>query len=182
MNVALDEPPGTVIDEGTVKPVLVENTATLSAVAAGAVRVMVQVPLLPGASDIGEQLSWDSAAANGERAMGKDIDACPIWARTSAPCPALIAPALAVKFAELEPAGTVTEAGTERLAGILLEVETWVPPAGAGWLIWTVQTVFVLAVRVEAAHVSEEGAIAGLASERATVMLLLPRETVTEPV
>ena len=43
---------------------------------------------------------------------------------------ALMAPAVAVKFAEVEPAGTVTEAATGSEV-LLLDKDTTVPPLGA---------------------------------------------------
>lgn len=47
-------------------------------------------------------------------------------------------PAVAVKTVELEPEGTVTDAGTLK-AGLSLESATAVPPAGAACEIVTVQ-------------------------------------------
>ena len=47
-------------------------------------------------------------------------------------------PAVAVKFADEDPAGTITEADTLTI-GLLLESDTIAPPAGAGWAKVTVQ-------------------------------------------
>ena len=60
-------------------------------------------------------------------------------------------PAEAVKETEFDPAGTITEAGTARLA-LLDERFTAVPPAGAAIDSVTVQEVPVLDARLEAVH------------------------------
>jgi len=49
-----------------------------------------------------------------------------------------IVPAVAVKFAEVVPAATVTDAGTGS-SPVLLESATEAPPADAGWFSVTVQ-------------------------------------------
>lgn len=63
---------------------------------------------------------------------------------------------LAGKTTVTEPAGTITLAGTVRLA-LLLESVTGSPPAGAGALNETVQVTPVPAAIVAGVHVSEEG-------------------------
>ena len=63
---------------------------------------------------------------------------------------------LAAKATVTEPAGTVTLAGTVRLA-LLLESVTGSPPAGAGALNETVQVTPVPAAMVAGVHVREEG-------------------------
>lgn len=66
--------------------------------------------------------------------------------------------AVAVKAADVVPAGTVTDAGTGSAAALLDDNATVLPPAGAGALTVTVQVVEAPAVRLEGAQTSEEAA------------------------
>jgi len=67
----------------------------------------------------------------------------------------VIAPTLAVNCAEVELAGTVTEAGTVRSAAVSL-IATTAPPAGAAFERVTVQDVFPFPVRLAATQVKAE--------------------------
>ena len=69
-------------------------------------------------------------------------------------------PAVAVKPAVAEPAGTVIAIAGTGSSALLLERETDVPPAGAAWLRFTVQDVLIPLVKLAGAHVSEEMVIA----------------------
>src|SRR4029077_18044043 len=64
-------------------------------------------------------------------------------------------PAVAIKEAEVEVAGTMTEAGTVKV-GLLEASETAVPPAGAALDNVTVQEVLAFEARLEAVHVRED--------------------------
>jgi len=64
-------------------------------------------------------------------------------------------PAVAVKVAEVEPAATVTEAGTGS-AVLLLDRDTTVPPLGAAWASVTVPVVLAPEVRLVGEPWSED--------------------------
>lgn len=67
-----------------------------------------------------------------------------------------VLPAVTLKLAVAEPAGTViVDAGTGRKL-LLLASETVVPPAGAAWLNVTVQVVLAPAATVVGLHAREE--------------------------
>ncbi len=63
-------------------------------------------------------------------------------------------PAVAVKVADVEPVGTVTEAGVVSNA-LLLDKETKVPPGGAALVRETVQTLVAPEARVDGLQPSE---------------------------
>lgn len=73
------------------------------------------------------------------------------------------APAVAVKVAEVEPAGTVTDGGTVRV-GLLEDTATVAPPVGAVADSVTVQEVLVLEARLEAVQCREVG-VTGASTE-----------------
>lgn len=89
----------------------------------------------------------------------------------------VIVPAVAVKEAVVEVAGTVTDAGTVRFA-LLDDSETMVPPVAAALDSVTVHEVLVWEFRLEALHVREERTV-GAAKLIAAVCELLPRVAVT---
>jgi hypothetical protein len=60
-------------------------------------------------------------------------------------------PAVAVKFADEDPAGTITEAGTLSIA-LLLESDTIAPPAEAGCAKVTVQVEVLAELRLVGLH------------------------------
>jgi len=130
-NVALTEPTGTATVAGTVNPALVDLTDTTSALDGAVVKVIEHVPLCPGASDAGEQANKEREVWDGERIMGNDTAACPTWARTVEFCAVLITPAPSGKLADVEPAGTVSEADNLSTVGTVVDNNTWVPPVGA---------------------------------------------------
>ena len=66
-------------------------------------------------------------------------------------------PAVAVKVAEVEPAGTVTEAATGSIV-LLLDKDTTVLPLGAAWANVTVQVDLALEVRLVGEHCSDDKA------------------------
>ena len=71
-------------------------------------------------------------------------------------------PEVAVKFAEVALAGTVTEAGTGS-AVVLLDVNvTALPPDGAAWLKVTVQVVAAPDVTLAGAHASDDTRTTGV--------------------
>lgn len=64
-------------------------------------------------------------------------------------------PDVAVKFAVVPPAGTVTDVGVVRVA-LVSEMATTEPPAGADWFRVTVQVLEAFCGRVAGVHISEE--------------------------
>jgi hypothetical protein len=62
-----------------------------------------------------------------------------------------IVPAVAAKLAVVEPAGTVTEAGSDS-SELLLDRPTEAPPLGAGLETFTVQALDCPVLRVAGAH------------------------------
>jgi hypothetical protein len=83
-------------------------------------------------------------------------------------------PAVAEKSAEVDPAATVTEVGTERLA---LERATALPLAGAAMERVTEQVVLAFAVKVVVAHWTDERA-KGAIKARGAVLETPAREAV----
>jgi hypothetical protein len=156
VNVAESEPAGMVTEAGRVKPELVDARVTMEATRPAAVKVTEQLPLKPGVTVVSEQESTESEYGEGESAMGKVTAARPAWARIVAFTPVAMAPALAENSAELEPSGTVTEAGTVRTGKLLLKV-TGDPPVRAMWFIRTTHVVLVFGVSVVSAQVKAEG-------------------------
>ena len=68
--------------------------------------------------------------------------------------------AVAANVLDVDPAATVTEAGTERLA-LFSDKLTTAPPAGAGWLSVTVQ-VLEPGVRIELGEQPSDATWAGV--------------------
>ena len=66
-------------------------------------------------------------------------------------------PAVAVKVADVDPAGIVTDAATGSVA-LLLDRDTAVPPVGAAWASATVQVDLAPEVRLVGEHSSEDKA------------------------
>ncbi len=80
---------------------------------------------------------------------------------TMAELVAVTVEAVAEKLAEVEPAATVTEAGTESRV-LLSESVTRAPPVGAARLSVTVQVLEVLEVRVVGVQVSAVGSVGAM--------------------
>ena len=79
----------------------------------------------------------------------------------------LAEPVLAEKVPVVEPAATVTEAGTVKAAGAVLARATLEPPAGAAFESVTVQVVEAFGARLAAAHCNDETVIVvGATSDR----------------
>jgi hypothetical protein len=68
---------------------------------------------------------------------------------------ALQTPAVALKVAEVDPAGIVTDAATGSVL-LLLDRDTTVPPTGAAWTSVTVQVVLAPAVKLVGAQTNED--------------------------
>jgi hypothetical protein len=181
VNVAESEPTGMVMEAGRVKPELVDARVTVEATRPTAVKVTEQLPLRPGVTVVGKQESTESEYGEGESAMGKVTAAWPAWARTVAFTPEAMAPARAENSAELEPSGTVTEAGTVSTGELLLKA-TGDPPVTATWFIRTTHVVLVFGVSVVSAQVRVKGTGVPVKTEICTTRLLPPREIVSETV
>jgi hypothetical protein len=68
----------------------------------------------------------------------------------------LTAAVVALKVAEVAAAATVTDAGTVRVALVLVRVTVAPPPVGAGWVRVTVQVLEELGPRLVGVQASEE--------------------------
>ncbi len=66
-----------------------------------------------------------------------------------------MAAVVAVKFAVVAPAATITDAGTVSVALVLVRV-TMAPPVGAGWVRVTVQALEALGPRLVGLQASEK--------------------------
>lgn len=138
IKVAVLEPAATVTDAGTVKALLLSEIATLTPpLGALLLNVTVQV-LIPPANTLGEAQLSPVNVMGATNAREKTCELpfrlaviCAVWS-------ALMLPAVAVKFAVVAPAGTVTIPGT--INAVLLAVRlTFVPALGAAVLTVTVQ-------------------------------------------
>jgi hypothetical protein len=171
VKVADVEPAGTIRQAGAVNAELLEVRPTEDPPdGAGRFRITVHVVEPPGATLEGlhatEVASTAGAARGGVNVKFAVRELTPKVAVMLAPWFVVTKAAAAVKLVEVDPAATVTEAGTVRPPVLLLSA-TVVPPAGAAALSVTVQ--FALpGVTMEAGlHPSELRLTAGV-----TVMLL----------
>jgi hypothetical protein len=100
------------------------------------------------------------------------VEVGPSVAVTFAACGVVTVPAVAVKVADVELAGTVTEAGTGSAGVLFDDSETVLPPVGADCVRFTVQMVDAPDVRVDGEHTRDE--TLGLPGVTVTVVLALP--------
>jgi hypothetical protein len=123
-------PAGTVTEAGTAKTALLsERATTVPAAGAALLRVTVQLAKELEARDAG--LHTRPVGTVGEVRLREKLTAVPeSVAVMDAIASVVTADAVAGKTAEVDPAGTVTEAGTPS-AELLLESATMAPPAGA---------------------------------------------------
>ena len=124
MNVAEVKPAGTVTLAGTLAAVALEleSVTTAPPVPAAAVRLTVPVPVWPLAMVLGLTETLLSAAGGG-LIVTPNVMLTPEWAAVKvAAVEELTVPAVTVNVAEVDPAGTVTLAGT--LAAVVLELES----------------------------------------------------------
>jgi hypothetical protein len=129
-NKALVDPAATVTEAGTVSAALLSESATTRPpVGAAALRVTVQEVVPPVVTEVGAQ----------DRVLGMGSGVTVTEAVLEVPLPVAVtvttvlaetAPAVAKNEALVDPAGTVTEAGTES-AALLSESATAKPPVGA---------------------------------------------------
>jgi hypothetical protein len=137
------EPLGTVTVAGTVSAGLLDDRDSFMP-SLGAIldSVTVQDVLELVSSLEAEQCRVDTVTgASNEMVTGSDA---PLREAVNVALPlAVAAPAVAVKVAEVEPAWTVTDGGTVR-AGLLEDIATAVPPAGAALDSVMVHEVMVL--------------------------------------
>jgi hypothetical protein len=137
LKVALADPAATVTETGTLTALWLEDKLTGKAAVAALVSDTVQVEAPPGLSVLGEQLRAERAA--GAINPSEKVREPPLrLAVRVALVSALTLAAVAVKVALVDPAATVTEAGTLAEA-LLLDRLTLAPPPGAAAVSVTVQ-------------------------------------------
>ena len=139
MKVPVPDPAGTVTDAGTVRLVLLLLSATAAPpVLAAALKVTEQVDV-PGVLRVAGVHDRPLTTVDGGFRVRVAVTEAPFNVPvTVAFWLVLTLAAVAVKITVLDPAGTVTEAGTVRAVLLLLSV-TGVPPLGAAALRVTVQ-------------------------------------------
>ena len=139
-NVAVEDPFGTTTEAGTVNAgLLAESDTGVPPVGALPESVRVQVEEPPASSVV-------ALHANAETRVGATRLRVVVWVeplRVAVSVPVwvvVMAPRLAVKVADVLPAGTVTEVGTVN-AALLLESATALPPGPTAWLSVATQVV-----------------------------------------
>jgi hypothetical protein len=130
---------GTDTDGGIVNSELLEVNATVCGLATSRFSVTVQVLELSEVNKVGLQLREDTACV-GTRSTETLCEAPFRLAVRITVTLVVMAPAVAVKATEVDPAGTVAEVGTVSKL-LLSERATTLPPVGAAWLRVTVQVV-----------------------------------------
>src|SRR5215472_2890018 len=160
MNVALEDPTGTVMFAGTAAlPLLLESVMTIPPSAAGPLNVTVPVDELPLVTLVG--FSVREASAGGTTVSEL------VWVTPLKEAEMLIE--VAVATAEVvtanaaldAPSGTVTDAGTLATPRLLLDSKTVVPPAAAGPLSDTVLAATFPPVTLEGLRLTEDNAGVG---------------------
>jgi len=156
VNVAVVAPELTVTDAGTVTAAatLLDSETVVPALGAAAASVTVQVVAAEGARTL-------LAHCTPDRDVGPKI--VNTWALLDAPSEAVNVavrsdvtnPAFAVNVAVAAPEATVTDAGTIKMEGTLLDNVTLAPSAPAAFEIVTVHTVELAEARLALAHCSE---------------------------
>jgi hypothetical protein len=153
LNVVEVAPAGTVIEAGRVSAgLLVESPIVLPPVGAASLSVSVQVAAPPELMLLGLHDRVETTAGS----IKLRVTVCNVPFRVAVTVALWFdgrAPAVAMKLAELAPAGTVTEEGSERSA--LLSDSATVVPEEAAWFKLTVQVVEAPAVKVPGLQLKE---------------------------
>jgi hypothetical protein len=149
-NVADELPPATVTVAGICRPAFVDDKETTDALGTGLASVIVQVPPAPGKMLEGVHANVDKPPGSANATVA-DFNPPASVAITTAVWAAVNGPAVAGNVAVVALAATVTLAGAERSAALLLKVTT-VPPAGAVRASVTVQTACAFGITVVGAH------------------------------
>jgi len=151
LNVAMTEPAGTDTLDGTLTGApLVETETVAPPGPAGLDKDNVQVAALPGVRVLALQLRDDTAAAATRSSETFWVLPFRVAVISTTPLAATL-PTLAENVPEVEPAGTVTSAGTVS-AGLLLARDMFAPPAPAGLDSVTVQLAVAPVVRFTGEH------------------------------
>jgi hypothetical protein len=139
VQLAVSEPGAIVTDAGTdaAELLLTKNTVVPPA---GAAFVSTTVHIVEPPEGINEALHENAESCGGGSTVKDTVWDIPLkMAVTMAVCVAVTALAVALNAAVLEPAPTLTEAGTETLASLLVRLTVAMPPLGTGLLSVTVQ-------------------------------------------
>jgi len=167
LKLVLVAPPGTVTEAGTVSARLPLDSNTWTPLAgAAADKATVQL-VEPGVCTVvGEQVTVEMTGPGGGAVSDTEaVLEVPfrLAVRLAVPLDGMV-PAVAVKLAAVEPAGTRTDAGTVK-DELLDERATVAPLAGAAWVNVTAQVVEVPEVRVESEQFNPDRAGRGASSE-----------------
>jgi hypothetical protein len=133
--VALVEPAGTVTDGGTAAAdvLLLVNDTTIPPTGAGAESVTVPVEPFPPMTEEGDREREESVAGGAGRTVNAEVLVTPPYrAEIATGVEADTGRVATTNVALVEPAGTVTDAGTVAAAVLSLAKDTTAPPAGAG--------------------------------------------------
>jgi hypothetical protein len=126
VKVAVVEPAGTVTEAGTVRAALLSLRLTaVPPVEAARDRVTVHEEVAPDETDVGEHCRLEIVRLAGGVTVSENVLEEPLRVAVE-----VTEPAVAVNAAAVEPAGTVTDAGTVK-AELLSVTATVVPPVGA---------------------------------------------------
>jgi hypothetical protein len=166
LKLALADPPGTVTEAGTVSArLLLESPTGTPLAGAAADKVTVQL-VEPGVCTVvGAQVTVERAADGGAVSAMEVADEVPfrLAVIVADPFDGMV-PAVAVKLAAAEPAGTRTDSGTVN-EELLLEMATVAPLAGAAWANITAQVVDAPEVRLASEQLNPDRAGRGASSE-----------------
>ena len=166
-------PAATVIEAGIVSDALLSASATTRPpVGAAALRVTVQEVVPPAVTEVGAQESV-LGTVSGVTVTEAVLEAPLLVAVTTTAVLEETAPAVARNTALVDPAATVTEAGTVS-AALLSESATTRPPVGAAALRVTVQEVVPPAVTEVGAQESVLGTGSGVTVTEAVLEVPLP--------
>jgi hypothetical protein len=153
--VAVADPAATVTVAGTVSAgALLDSVMLAPPLGAAWFSVMVQVLEESCPRLVGLQLS-EETCTGATRLMLAILETPLRVAVSVAVWLELQLPAVAVELAEVEPAGTVTEAATDSIV-LLLDSVTLAPPLGAAWFSVVVQVVEEFGPRLAGLQLSEE--------------------------
>jgi len=142
-NVAELDPCGTVTEAGTVAADVfeLERETRAPPELAGAVRVTVPTPTCPLTMVLGLTETLLSAAVEDGVTVRANVVLTPAYDAVNVTgVDAFTLPAVTENVEEVDPCGTVTEAGTEAAVVFELETETTAPPEPAGAVIVIVPT------------------------------------------
>ena len=169
-------PAATATEPGTNSVVELLDSVTVAGAGAGRFRVAMQLVPALDTSEAEVHISDDTARAGAVRPIEADCVEAPSVAAMVAVWSAAMLPAVAVKPAEVAPAATATELGTDSVVELLNSAT--VVSAGATPVRFTVHAVLALDTSEEAPHASDDTARPGANSPIAAVCVEAPSAAV----